>query len=354
MSDMTITSSSGSYDIEIAVGAAARAVADGTVIVADRIFADRWDVDPARLVVIEAAESEKTLSTCERVIVAMRELGLRRDGRVVAVGGGVVQDIATLASSLYMRGVRWTYVPTTLMAMADSCIGGKSSINAGGMKNLVGNFYPPSRIAVDPSFVASLTGDALVSGLAEAVKICFARGAVEFDAYITSSAAHAPGPDPATAELIDLVLRSKKWFVEIDEFDVAERRLLNFGHSFGHAWESACDYAAPHGIAVAVGMMAAIRHPGSGSTEDTRRLDEYCRSILRSSVPTLDAARSRTDWGSFTAALRSDKKNSAGVLRLVLPSVDGRLELREFADDDHSLDVAEAAIRLALEDALNA
>ncbi|WP_298227293.1 3-dehydroquinate synthase family protein [Gryllotalpicola sp.] len=348
MSEIAIHSSFGDYTVVVAQGSA-DAAADAAVTLADPVVADR--LPPVRAVVtIAGAESSKTLAGCEQTLVAMNRAGLRRGDVVAAVGGGVVQDVATLACSLYMRGVDWVYVPTTLMAMMDSCIGGKSSINVGGVKNLVGNFYPPRRILVDPVFIESLPQRARVSGLAEAVKICFARGPEAFERFLASPAALAPADDGATAELIAHVLESKKWFVEIDEFDKAERQLLNFGHSFGHAFEAACGFRVQHGIGVAIGMLAALRHPASRADELTERLSEYARVILATVAEDVATSAAATDWAVFRRALAADKKNAADRLRLVLPTSELSLTVVSLPLDDDQLSIAELSLRSALED----
>ena len=177
---------------------------------------------------------------------------LTRGGSVIALGGGIVQDLGTMAASVYMRGVRWAYAPTTLMSMADSCIGGKSSLNVSGVKNLAGNIYPPASVVVDPDFITSLEVEDVAAGLGEAVKIAFCAGPEVFASFLRHY------EDRAHWEpLIEGVLTAKKWFIEIDEFDHAERRLLNFGHTFGHALEAATDFSVNHGVAVIMGMLAA-------------------------------------------------------------------------------------------------
>ena len=348
MSEITISSSLGDYSIDISLGAAARA-GQAEVALVDPVVRRGLPFDDDRIVVVEGAESSKTLSGCEAVLVEMNRAGLKRGDVVAAVGGGVIQDVATLATSLYMRGVDWVYVPTTLMAMADSCIGGKSSINAGGIKNLVGNFHPPVRVLVDPMFISSLPRRAVVSGLAEAVKICFVRGRDSFTTFLLSPAAVEPGADEQTVALIGHVLESKKWFVEIDEFDKAERQLLNFGHSFGHAWEAACGFRVQHGIGVAVGMLAALRHPLSVSNETTTALDAYALALLRSVADDVATALDATDWSIFRSALRADKKNSHDVLRLVLPT-EKSVRIFELPLDDEQLTIAQNALRSALQE----
>ena len=339
----------GDYTIEVARGAVAR-IGDAAVALVDPVLRDRVEFDGSRVIEVVGSESSKTLAECERVLVAMRQAGLVRGGVVAAIGGGVVQDVATLTSSLYMRGVDWAYVPTTLMAMADSCIGGKSSINAGGIKNLVGNFHPPVRILVDPDFIPTLPRRAIVSGLSEAVKICFARGRESFESYLSFGSSLTPGADDETVDLLTHVLGSKKWFVEIDELDQSERQLLNFGHSFGHAWEAACRFRVQHGIGVAAGMLAAIRHPAAERNDLTGRLAAYAAALLQSVQEDIGAALAATDWNVFRSALRGDKKNSDGLLRLVLPTGDESLSIVELPLDDEQLTIAQDALRGSLEE----
>jgi 3-dehydroquinate synthase len=349
VSEFGIRSSFGDYTIEVARGAVTR-IGDATVALVDPVVRDRVEFDASRIVDVVGSESSKTLAECERVLVAMKRAGLARGDVVAAVGGGVVQDVATLTSSLYMRGVDWAYVPTTLMAMADSCIGGKSSINAGGIKNLVGNFHPPVRILVDPDFIPTLPRRAIVSGLAEAVKICFAKGRESFTTFLSFDASLTPGADDDTVGLLTHVLESKKWFVEIDELDKAERQLLNFGHSFGHAWEAACGFRVQHGVGIAAGMLAALKHPASASNDLTVRLAEYSSTLLRSVRDDVSAALDETDWDVFGSALRGDKKNSREVLRLVLPTASESVAIIELPLDDEQLIVARNALRTSLEE----
>lgn len=349
MSKFTIRSSLGDYSIEVALGASASA-GDVQVALIDPIVRDRMRFPSNRIIEIEGSEGAKTLAGCEAVLVLMNRAGLTRGDVVAAVGGGVIQDVATLTTSLYMRGVSWVYVPTTLMAMADSCIGGKSSINAGGIKNLVGNFNPPTRILIDPQFIPTLPRRAIVSGLAEAVKICFARGGDSFETFLQLGASQAPAANEDTVRLLTHVLQAKKWFVETDEFDKKERQLLNFGHSFGHAWEASCDFSIQHGVGVAAGMLAALRHPASARTPLTEKLEAYTFDLLSSVKEDVAGALDQTDWSLFRSALRGDKKNARDILRLVLPITGESVGITELSLDNEQLTLATNSLRQALEE----
>jgi 3-dehydroquinate synthase len=214
-----------------------------------------------------------------------------------------------------MRGVTWTYAPTTLMSMADSCIGGKSSLNVSGAKNLAGNIYPPASVVVDPEFIASLEAEDVAAGLGEAVKIAFCAGPDVFESYLRDF------DDRAHWEpLITGVLSAKKWFVETDEFDHAERRLLNFGHTFGHALEAATGFSISHGVGVVVGMLAAssLRCELFGDDGSDEPLRQHCR-VLLGSVPDLSPRLERADLARFRAAFLKDKKHPSDGLRVILP-----------------------------------
>lgn len=263
---------------------------------------------------LPADESAKTLSGVEGVVLGMRDRKVRRTDRLLAIGGGVVQDVATFAAAVYMRGIGWDYVPTTLMAMADSCIGGKSSINVGEVKNLVGGFHPPRRIVIDPLFLRTLPASAISAGLAEAVKITFCRDIASFEQYLTLYASFADDP----AALILHALRTKAWFIEVDEFDQKERRLLNFGHTFGHALESALSHRISHGAGVALGILCALEHPAAVRTPHTALLTHHCTALL-AAVPDLGQALEAFDSAVFERAFRSDKKHSAEAFTLILP-----------------------------------
>lgn len=319
VSSLHVTSSSGSYEVVVSSGAAAAAIDRADVVLYDPAV----QIGPIRAGVhsipIVGAESSKTLSGCEAVLVEMQRVGIRRGDTVVAIGGGVVQDVATLVSSLYMRGLAWIYVPTTVMSMVDSCIGGKSSINVAGIKNLVGNIYPPVQVAIDPKFVTSLPSIAIAAGLCEGVKICFCRGSESFQRYLDLSEESVTPTDDATIRLFTHILDSKRWFIEVDEFDRGERQQLNFGHSFGHAFEAATQFALPHGIAVGIGMLAAVEHPlahGPGMSQ----LAGYVRGLLNPHRDLIKTAVEGIDWEMFRAALAADKKNRHGQLVLILPT----------------------------------
>lgn len=327
-----INSSTGAYCVALGEGLVREAVASPAhrIFIVDKRLREqvRFVADP--IIEIAATEENKALERMAPIVEQLKRLGATRETELVAVGGGIVQDIATFVASIYMRGLRWHYCPTTLLGMVDSCIGGKSSINVGTLKNLVGNFHPPAQILIDLAFTETLDAGQLTSGLMESVKICYARGADEFDAYLQLEPA-VPLARETAFSIIERSLRAKKWFIETDEFDRAERLLLNFGHTFGHAIESATHFEVPHGIAVGVGMLTAHRF-----ALDTHRLTErgmalagalaaHVKALLE---PVRDTLRSL--GGVSAQALfehfESDKKHSQTHYRVIMPVRDGELQ----------------------------
>ena len=278
--------------------------------------------ETADFITLTINENEKTLDGVSNLLVKLAQLDVVRGDTLIAVGGGALQDLVTLASSIYMRGLKWIFVPTTLMAMLDSCIGGKSSINLGQYKNLVGNFYPPKSVYIDLVFLKTLNNVDIACGLAEGVKICFAASRTDslvFQDLIRKW--RIQNDFEALKVAIFLSLEKKKWFIEIDEFDKKERKLLNFGHSFGHALEAATDFQVPHGIAVFIGMRSALNFVQAPEiTNDLLNWIDEEVQLVKQNIGQIQVSRA-----NFLSALRKDKKNSSTKLCLILPEASGIL-----------------------------
>lgn len=320
---LTIRSSSTTYQVDFpAVASLDRWHPQADLILVDDFFAN--SLDPSlqdRIVLIKADEEAKSFDRMSSLLLELKRRGINRSSTLLGLGGGVIQDITTFVASVYMRGIPWIYVPSTLLAMADSCLGGKSSINVGSAKNLVGTFHPPRQITLIASLARSLPLVELRGGLAEAAKICFCHGSESFERYLTLVAPILSGEwsDQQLADLLHHVLAVKKWFIEIDEFDRAERRLLNFGHTWGHALESATGYAISHGLAVALGMEAA-HHFMEAPTSLSAALLNHTSLLLEGVVSsdTIDGF----EPDRFLEAFRSDKKHGSDHYHVIVPSQD--------------------------------
>ena len=181
----------------------------------------------------------------------MKELGVKKDWKIVCFGGGITQDVTTIASNLFLRNVDWYFFPTTLLAMCDSCIGGKCGINLGMYKNQIGVFYPPKKIYIDTRFLETLTESDYINGWGELLKFSLTNGEKFYDEI---NAEHQYVPCGNIKKYIYEGLLVKKKVIEEDEFESDLRRILNYGHTFGHALEAYTDNEISHGTAVIWGI----------------------------------------------------------------------------------------------------
>lgn len=342
-----VSASAGSYGVAVGSGLLKEVIADNpdAIFMADDYLATSLSIPAGRRILVNAAESNKSLECMPEIVLKLRDQGANRNTHLVAIGGGVIQDIATFSASIYMRGIRWTYMPSTLLSMADSCIGGKSSINVLGYKNLIGNFYPPKEVLVDIDFVASLDAEKVVGGLFEAAKICYARSYQDFQRYLGDGPAARMSAD-SVQRIIVRALRTKKWFIEIDEFDQKERLLLNFGHTFGHAIEAGTNFGVTHGIAVGVGMMIAVEYAmkrgwlSKTGLERTSDLSSHVKSMLMFEGESIVVPPAAIDLNLVMEKFNNDKKHLTDVYRMVCPRRDGELELvSEVKNDDVRRDI---------------
>jgi len=321
-STINIDSSMHAYEVKIGSRFADYILPNNSVILADAMFIDLLNGIKFPKLFIESLEQNKSLETCIDVLEQLNTLGANKSTTLVVLGGGIIQDIATLVSSLYMRGIKWVYFPTTKMSQLDSCIGGKSSINLRGKKNLVGNIYPPTSIHHDFTFDLTLSKPALASGYLEAIKISFAHSESGFLQHLKLTQNYEHILEIQTLELTELVISQKKRFIEQDEFDRGIRQLLNFGHTFGHALESASNYLIQHGLAIGLGMIMAINHPISQKSERTKKLEIAIWNILRFAGSGSVNSVFNIKEDDFISAFLSDKKHKDGNFSIIVPSAD--------------------------------
>jgi 3-dehydroquinate synthase len=284
---------------------------------------------------IDDGESAKTLGTVEQAARSLVRAGADRHSVVIAVGGGVIGDVAGFVAASYLRGVSLVQVPTTLVAQVDSSVGGKTGVNLPEGKNLVGAFYPAKLVLVDPDGLATLPDREYRGGLAEVIKYgiiadqkLFAFLEKELDRLLRRDS-------DALLRIIRRSIEIKADVVSKDERESSLREILNFGHTFGHALESVTNYKKyQHGEAVALGMMCAglLGHEVAGTpADDASRMIALIRRI--GPLP---------DWPKVTAAglldaMRSDKKARAGELRFVLAPRIGRAKSYDGVDENKVL-----------------
>ncbi|MBR5447271.1 MAG: 3-dehydroquinate synthase [Clostridia bacterium] len=260
-------------------------------------------------VTVEQGEASKSLEVFGQLLEAMLEGGFSRKDCVVAVGGGVVGDLSGFAASAYMRGVDFYNIPTTLLSQIDSSIGGKTAINLGGVKNIVGAFYQPKKVLVDPDLLETLPPRQISNGLAEAVKMSLTSDAELFDIFENGDVKES------IDEIIIRSLSIKKNVVEQDEKEAGLRKILNFGHTVGHGIESSEDMCELyHGECVALGMI-----PMCAETIRPRLLRVLKKCGLWRAVS--------YDWDNITDAAFHDKKADGDTVSVTVVNEVGSFEI---------------------------
>jgi 3-dehydroquinate synthase len=267
---------------------------------------------PFPVIEIGVGEESKTLLTVQEVYAGLLRLEADRSSFVVAIGGGIVCDVAAFAASTYLRGLPFGFVPTTLLAQVDASVGGKNGVNLDGYKNLIGTFTQPSFVVCDFDLLRTLPLPELINGLAEAVKQA-AVGDPRFFSYLEDNWESALSLSPEAIErIVHDSLRIKTAIVSRDEKESGERRKLNFGHTIGHALEKV--YHLRHGEAISVGMVAAAKVSASKgllSASDVGRLETLLINLGLPVQMTVDSAK-------VIDALRKDKKREDNSIHYVL------------------------------------
>lgn len=270
-------------------------------------------------IVLTPGEQYKTFSAVESICRAAAGLHLTRKDRFIALGGGVTGDLTGFAAAIYMRGVHFIQIPTTLLAMVDASVGGKTAADLPEGKNLIGAFHQPDAVLIDPGFLKTLSFTDLTCGLAEVVKTAVILDGELFEKLEQAgeSTILAPDFDTLYPELVKRCCQLKAQVVEADEKELGLRAILNYGHTFGHAVEQKSNFSIPHGAAVAIGMNVAGTLAvtlGSWSADDARRQLELLKKLhLPVTVPVSFSS------SELLEVMRSDKKNDASGIRLVLP-----------------------------------
>lgn len=303
-----VSTSGRGYDITIGRGAIARAgevfdLCRRVLVVTDDGVPEEYaecvarQCKDAKIFAFPQGESSKTAETYLSILRQMLDFGLTRTDCVVAVGGGVVGDITGFAAATYMRGIDFYNVPTTLLSEIDSSIGGKTAIDFCGVKNVVGAFYPPKAVIIDPDTLNTLSARQFSNGMAEAVKMAATSSAPLFESIERG--------EVSTDDIIVRSLEIKRSVVEADEFESGARRVLNFGHTIGHGIEATACGSLYHGECVALGMIP------------------MCSSAVRARlVPVLEKhglpTRFSGDAKAVVSALSHDKKADGATINAVI------------------------------------
>ncbi len=274
------------------------------------------DIPQDRLYLVEAIEDHKNIETVLNICSEMTNIPAKRNARLVSIGGGIIQDITGFVANVLYRGIAWTFVPTTLLAGCDSCIGGKTSLNYNKFKNLLGTFYPPDEIYICPVFFKTLSQRDFESGLGEVVKFNIMAGKEGLENIENNIDSLLKRDEICLNKFIETSLKFKKEFIEVDEFDKGERIKLNFAHTFGHAIESVTSFGIPHGTAVAIGMIMAnyiSEKRGLLSNDIKTRSEKVLLKVIH-----IDEDLRKYSLEQFITAIRKDKKQTSDNLTAVL------------------------------------
>jgi 3-dehydroquinate synthase len=333
-----ITSSKGVYSVELtdAFQVLSSLSPEKTQLLVDekvfQLYREKFDgcLSHFKKTFVVAEESNKNIDKISAIVASLVKNEVKLDHSLVAIGGGITQDITCFIASTLFRGMSWAFVPTTLLAQADSCIGSKSSINVGDFKNLMGTFYPPKNIYLDPNFLSTLEDKDISSGIGEILKVHMVKGISFFETALEAMT-DLKARHPVLLDFVWDSLLYKKELIEVDEFDKGPRNVMNYGHSYGHAIESATHFAIPHGVAVTLGMdMANFQsykmnriHKNDFLRWHSALFENYC-----------DFAKIPINVDAFMAAIQKDKKNIGRDLSLILVSSEKPIEKVKVAADE--------------------
>ncbi|MBQ6626311.1 MAG: 3-dehydroquinate synthase [Ruminococcus sp.] len=275
--------------------------------------------------VVEQGEESKSLDAFEKLLTAMLDNDFSRNDCVVAVGGGVVGDLSGFVASTYMRGVDFYNIPTTLLSQIDSSIGGKTALNFCGVKNIVGAFYQPKKVLIDPDLLKTLEKRQISNGLAEAVKMALTSDKELFEIFEN---------EDIESNLDEIIIRSlniKKSVVELDEKEAGLRKILNFGHTIGHGIESSEKGALYHGECVALGMLVMC---GEEIRDKVKKVIEKCELYREIEF----------DWDEIEKAAFHDKKADGDMVTVTTVNEIGSFEMKTMKCLD-VIELAKACLR---------
>jgi 3-dehydroquinate synthase len=319
--DFSVESFKGKYQVEFTnvEKGLSEVLESGDVIVVDSNVLKLYPkirnlADSTNIIEVNANERAKTYDNIGVLMERIISFGFSKNNRIIAIGGGVVQDICSFSSSVMFRGIDWIFFPTNLLTQCDSCIGSKTSVNLGDFKNQLGGFHPPKHIYIDFGFIDTIGEREISSGLGEMMHYFLNEKDADLFA-IEKDIAAAYRDRKTLGKLIQASLLIKRKMVEIDEFDQGPRNIFNYGHTFGHAIESCTKYAVPHGIAVAYGIdLANLISVRKGLIDMSLR--NQIRTILseiwsKTPLPEMSIEE-------YYDALSRDKKNVGSQTKVIL------------------------------------
>ena len=284
------------------------------------------------VILIKSNEDAKNYLKISNIIKKILEKKIKRDSIIFAIGGGVVQDISGFIASILFRGIKWNFIPTTILAQCDSCIGGKTSINFANYKNQIGNFYPPEKIFLDVNLLDTLSINEIKSGLGEMAHYYLVSNIKDWKFYKKNlgSVLNKNFNKKKMKSLIFKSLTKKRRFIEKDEFDRGPRLILNYGHTFGHAIEKITNYKIPHGMAVAHGINMSNFFSFQYKFINKKLFEEVENQMGR--IVNFKLLKN-TNAKRFLETVKKDKKNKKNSIRLILTKGIGKMFIKEIKNN---------------------
>ena len=284
--------------------------------------------------IMKPGEASKNFTALQDVLTTFHRAGLDKTSTILALGGGVVSDLAGLAAAIYMRGIPYVVLPTTLLAQVDSSIGGKTGIDFLGVKNLVGCFHQPSVVYSNPAALSSLPHRDYVSGLAEVVKYGIIKDNNLFDILWEHRRKIAVIDQAILEKIIRACCMAKADIVQLDERDTGPRQILNYGHTFGHAIESLCNFTMPHGHCVALGIMCAAAYSSSSGGMSKDEVEKIRALLSFFGLPVILPKTFALKAQDIYNMMGKDKKAKDGAITLIISHSIGTAQIHKNAKKD--------------------
>lgn len=283
-----------------------------------KIYGKNIKIEKDKVFVARATEEFKTIEGVLKVVDFLQKNKLTKGEKLIVAGGGIIQDVGAFTGAVFKRGIFWVYVPTTLLSMCDSCIGGKTGINHGNAKNQLALFSAPAEVIINVNFLKTLDPSAINSGMGEILKLVITGGGSFLDAYSKNVTNGKVINFPVYRKLILAALAVKKAIVEEDEFELNHRRSLNYGHTMGHVVEVLSNYRIPHGQAVIIGVIIADRlslNRNMISEKEVESIEKLSLELLSPEIRGIVRALKVEEMASL---LQKDKKTLGNKIYFVL------------------------------------
>jgi 3-dehydroquinate synthase len=290
------------------------------------LYKDKFEnIQNDNLFLFNAIEQNKTFDYVKEIYDFLIKKSVKRNLTIISIGGGITQDITGFVASTLYRGVNWIFVPTTFLAITDSCIGSKTSVNYDKYKNIMGTFYPPQKIYINADFLNTLKELDFYSGMGETIKFQLMKEEYPKDfGKVTSIIQNVISDSTSRLDIIHDNMKVKLGYMEGDEFDLGRRNLLNYGHCFGHALETSSNYYVPHGIAVNIGMIFANILSFQRKLISENEMKFVNENIL---LPNIYLKLREMDFNNeiLLESMKNDKKRIGDFLTVIIPDKDFRM-----------------------------